>query len=74
MSETPYDPTSLEGVPEAGRARLEQNKRGLFTSDLSVTEFLLVKEAGFDPLGPRRRLLDLPHRLPAVALEARARR
>ena len=46
-----YDPTSMEGVPEAGRARLEQNKRGLFTSDLSVAEFLLVKEAGFDPLG-----------------------
>jgi uncharacterized protein YbjQ (UPF0145 family) len=46
-----YDPTSLEGVPEAGRSRLEQNKRGLFTSDLSVAEFLLVKEAGFDPLG-----------------------
>ena len=48
---TDYDPTSLEGVPAAGRARLEQNKRGLFTSDLSVAEFLLVKEAGFDPLG-----------------------
>jgi uncharacterized protein YbjQ (UPF0145 family) len=46
-----YDPTSLEGVPEAGRTRLEQNKRGLFTSDLSVSEFLLVKDAGFDPLG-----------------------
>src|SRR5262245_45954207 len=46
-----YDPTSLEGVPAAGRSRLEQNKRGLFTSDLSVAEFLLVKEAGFDPLG-----------------------
>jgi uncharacterized protein YbjQ (UPF0145 family) len=46
-----YDPTSLEGVPEAGRGRLEQNKRGLFTSDLTVAEFLLVKEAGFDPLG-----------------------
>jgi uncharacterized protein YbjQ (UPF0145 family) len=50
MSE-PYDPTSLEGVPSAGRARLEQNKRGLFTSDLSVNEFLLVKDSGFDPLG-----------------------
>jgi len=47
----PYDPTSLEGVPDVGRARLEQNKRGLFTSDLSVNEFLLVKDAGFDPLG-----------------------
>jgi uncharacterized protein YbjQ (UPF0145 family) len=46
-----YDPTSLEGVPEAGRGRLEQNKRGLFTSDLSVAEFLLIKESGFDPLG-----------------------
>jgi uncharacterized protein YbjQ (UPF0145 family) len=49
--ETPYDPTSLEGVPEAGRARLEQNRQGLFTSDLSVNEFLLVKQAGFEPLG-----------------------
>ncbi len=46
-----YDPSSLEGVPEAGRNRLEQNKRGLFTSDLSVSEFLLVREAGFEPLG-----------------------
>lgn len=46
-----YDPSSTEGVPTAGVARLEQNKRGLFTSDLSVAEFLLVKEAGFDPLG-----------------------
>jgi uncharacterized protein YbjQ (UPF0145 family) len=46
-----YDPTSLEGVPEAGRARLAQNRQGLFTSDLSVNEFLLVKQAGFEPLG-----------------------
>ena len=44
-------PPSLEGVPEAGRARLQQNRAGLFTSDLSVNEFLLVKQAGFDPLG-----------------------
>jgi len=51
MTSGSYDPTSLEGVPDAGRARLEQNKRGLFTSDLSVAEFLLIKEAGFDPLG-----------------------
>jgi uncharacterized protein YbjQ (UPF0145 family) len=51
MTEPSYDPTSLEGVPEAGRARLEQNRQGLFTSDLSVNEFLLVKEAGFEPLG-----------------------
>ena len=46
-----YDPTSLEGVPDAGRTRLEQNRRGLFTSDLSVNEFLLVNQAGFEPLG-----------------------
>jgi uncharacterized protein YbjQ (UPF0145 family) len=46
-----YDPTSTEGVPVHGRERLAQMKRGLFTSDLSVNEFLLVKQAGFDPLG-----------------------
>src|SRR5471032_2624056 len=46
-----YDPTSTEGVPQAGRARLEQNRAGLFTSDLSVNEFLLVRQAGFTPLG-----------------------
>jgi uncharacterized protein YbjQ (UPF0145 family) len=49
--ETTYDPTSLEGVPEAGRERLQQNRAGLFTSDLSVNEFLLIKQAGFEPLG-----------------------
>jgi uncharacterized protein YbjQ (UPF0145 family) len=46
-----YDPTSTEGLPEAGRARLQQNRAGLFTSDLSVNEFLLVRQAGFQPLG-----------------------
>jgi uncharacterized protein YbjQ (UPF0145 family) len=53
MSETDsgYDPTSLQGVPEAGRERLLQNKQGLFTSDLSVNEFLLIKQASFDPVG-----------------------
>jgi uncharacterized protein YbjQ (UPF0145 family) len=51
MSESAYDPTSLEGVPEAGRERLAQNREGLFTSDLSVNEFLLIKQAGFDPVG-----------------------
>ena len=50
-SESAYDPTSLEGVPEAGKARLQQNRAGLFTSDLSVNEFLLIKQAGFDPVG-----------------------
>jgi uncharacterized protein YbjQ (UPF0145 family) len=46
-----YTRGSLEGVPEHGRERIEQNRRGLFTSDLSVNEFLLVKQAGFEPLG-----------------------
>jgi uncharacterized protein YbjQ (UPF0145 family) len=46
-----YDPKSLEGVPEHGRERLQQLKGKFFTSDLSVNEFLLVKEAGFEPLG-----------------------
>jgi uncharacterized protein YbjQ (UPF0145 family) len=35
---------------DAGR-RLEQLEHGLFTSDLSVNEFLLIKEVGFHPLG-----------------------
>src|SRR5438045_3829832 len=46
-----YDPTSTEGVPEHGRERLAQLKGNFFTSDLSVNEFLLVRQAGFDPLG-----------------------
>ncbi|GAC1323503.1 MAG: heavy metal-binding domain-containing protein [Chloroflexota bacterium] len=50
-----YDPTSLSGVPAHGRERLDQMRQApgkhFFTSDLSVNEFLLVKAAGFDPLG-----------------------
>ena len=47
-----YDPSSTAGVPEHGRERLERMKgSGFFTSDLSVNEFLLVKEVGFEPLG-----------------------
>jgi uncharacterized protein YbjQ (UPF0145 family) len=46
-----YDPNSLAGVPEDARGRLAQNRAGLFTSDLSVREFLLVEQAGFEPLG-----------------------
>src|SRR5204862_99786 len=45
------DPTSREGGPVQARERIEQMRRGLFTSDLSVNEFLLVRQAGFDPLG-----------------------
>jgi uncharacterized protein YbjQ (UPF0145 family) len=41
----------LEGVPASGRERLEANKAGLFTSDLSVNEYLLIEDAGYEPLG-----------------------
>jgi uncharacterized protein YbjQ (UPF0145 family) len=48
------DPTSL-GLPEDAMRRLSEMRPGqstsLFTSDLSVNEFLLVREAGFRPLG-----------------------
>ena len=43
-------------LPEHARERLAAmrstpQQRGLFTSDLSINEFVLVKEAGFDPVG-----------------------
>ena len=48
------DPTQL-GIPEDAMRRLAEMRPGqatsLFTSDLSVNEFLLVREAGFRPLG-----------------------
>jgi uncharacterized protein YbjQ (UPF0145 family) len=50
-----YQAGSVAGIPEAGRERIERMKQqvasGRFTSDLSINEFLLVKEAGFEPLG-----------------------
>jgi uncharacterized protein YbjQ (UPF0145 family) len=50
-----YEAGSLEGIPESGRERISRMKeevaRGFFTSDLSVNEFLLVKESGFEPVG-----------------------
>ncbi len=50
-----YEAGSLAGIPQSGRDRIARMKqdaaRGFFTSDLSVNEFLLVKEAGFEPLG-----------------------
>jgi len=52
MPNTPYTPGSHEGLPEAAQQRLSgMRQKGLFTSDLSVNEFLLVREAGFDPVG-----------------------
>jgi uncharacterized protein YbjQ (UPF0145 family) len=48
-----YDPTSVGGIPDAGRERLRRLRDSgrFFTSDLSVNEFVLVKQAGFEPLG-----------------------
>jgi uncharacterized protein YbjQ (UPF0145 family) len=47
--------TTAAGVPDDAMRRLAQMRPGqptsLFTSDLSVNEFLLVREAGFRPLG-----------------------
>ena len=43
------DPTN--DLPQATEHRLEELEKGLFTSDLSVNEFLLIKEVGFHPLG-----------------------
>lgn len=48
----PADPRYAAQIPVHGRERLEDMRsRQFFTSDLSVSEFLLVKEAGFEPLG-----------------------
>jgi uncharacterized protein YbjQ (UPF0145 family) len=50
-----YEAGSMAGIPASGLERIARMKqevaRGFFTSDLSVNEFLLVKEAGFEPLG-----------------------
>jgi uncharacterized protein YbjQ (UPF0145 family) len=52
MSQLP----SQDDLPVHARERLtsmriDSGHRGLFTSDLSINEFLLVREAGFDPVG-----------------------
>ena len=46
-----YDPTSTEGLAEHASERLKMNAGGLFTSDLSVNEYLCVEKAGFEPVG-----------------------
>jgi len=58
MTQGPHQPAEappapLEGLPKDALRRLSelQGKDALFTSDLSVNEFLLVKEAGFHPRG-----------------------
>ena len=48
----PPDQAPAVDLPTHARERLvEMRSKRFFTSDLSVNEFLLVKEAGFDPLG-----------------------
>ena len=52
---------SVVGVPDradqvlrfgsTGRERLRDSKDGLFTSDLTVNEYLLLEDAGYEPLG-----------------------
>ncbi len=51
-----YTPGSEEGLPVAARKRLLDMRggdghRALFTSDLSINEFILIQQAGFDPVG-----------------------
>ncbi len=50
-----YQSGSVAGIPDSGLERIERMKqevaRGFFTSDLSINEFLLVKQSGFEPLG-----------------------
>jgi uncharacterized protein YbjQ (UPF0145 family) len=46
------DTAPAADLPQHAKERLvHMRKSRFFTSDLSVNEFLLVKEAGFDPLG-----------------------
>src|SRR6266704_2512849 len=52
---TGMDPTAPAGVPQDAMTRLAELRPGtpgaIFTSDLTVNEFLLVRQAGFRPLG-----------------------
>lgn len=45
------DPLYGERLPQQARDRLSDGRKRLFTSDLSVNEFLLVRQAGFRPVG-----------------------
>jgi len=51
-NELPPDQAPAADLPVHARERLAQMRKAhFFTSDLSVNEFLLVKQVGFDPLG-----------------------
>src|SRR5665213_1892611 len=50
------DPASTAGLPQHAQERLKGlrssvHSSGVFTSDFSVNEFLLVRKAGFEPIG-----------------------
>jgi len=51
----PADGANAAWEPEAAEGRLAHtfgaDPTGVFTSDLSVSEYVLLKEAGFEPLG-----------------------
>ena len=49
--EAPYHKGQTEGLPQSAKTRWAARGRQLWTSDLSVNEFLLVRDAGFSPLG-----------------------
>ena len=52
MTGKPEDATAApKDLPKDAGRRLQELEHGLFTSDLSVNEFLLIKEVGFHPLG-----------------------
>lgn len=50
---SPYQPGSTEGLPAAAQNRLTEMRaeQSVFTADLTVNEFLLVQDCGFDALG-----------------------
>jgi hypothetical protein len=43
--------TNQADIPSDARRRIAQSNQGLSSSDLSVSEFALVRDAGFDPVG-----------------------
>ena len=66
MSEQQGTDMQVLGVPQDAMRRLAELRPGqpgsIFTSDLSVNEFLLVREVGFRPGRAGARQLDLPRR------------
>ena len=59
-------------LDQAARTRLKDTEGGLFTSDLTVNEYLLLEDAGYEPLGlvlgsSVRRRLRKWHSLPSLS-------